>query len=65
MTHATSTELHIVAHRLAARGYRVYIGNDGFWVRNADMTKPAFTDAHSFISVSKAKVLLNPERRHP
>jgi hypothetical protein len=64
MTHeTTSSERHVIAQRMAGRGYRVAIGNAGFWVRNPDMTKPPFVDQHSFVSFGKAKVLFNPERR--
>jgi hypothetical protein len=60
----TSSEHHVIAQRMARRGFRVFIGSDGFWVRNPNMTKPSFTDAHSFISFRKAKVLFNPETIH-
>jgi hypothetical protein len=62
-----SAEHHAVARRMAERGYRVIIGygKGGFWVRNPDMTKPAFADANSFISFRKARMLFLPERRHP
>ena len=63
MTHDTlSAEHHAIARRMAARGYRLIIGygKGGFWVRNPDMTKPAFVDDRSFISFRKAKVLFTP-----
>ncbi len=68
MTHdRLSAEHHAVARRMAERGYRVIIGygKGGFWVRNPDMTKPAFADGNSFVSIRKAKVLFTPERGHP
>jgi hypothetical protein len=68
MTHdALSAEHHAVARRMAERGYRVIIGygKGGFWIRNPDMTKPAFVDHNSFISFARAKVLFKPDRRHP
>jgi hypothetical protein len=54
-----SAEHHAVARRMAERGYRVIIGygKGGFWVRNPDMTKPAFAGQNSFISFRKAKEL--------
>jgi hypothetical protein len=60
-----SAEYHAVARRLAGRGYRVIIGygKGGFWVRNPDMTKPAFADHNSFVSFRKAKVLFTDDRR--
>lgn len=66
MTHDTlGAEYHAVARRLAGRGYRVIIGygKGGFWVRNPDMTKPAFTDHNSFIAFRKAKLLFTTDRR--
>jgi hypothetical protein len=52
-------EYHAVARRLADRGFRVKIGHGqrGFWVRNPDMTKPAFADHNSFVSFRQAKRL--------
>ena len=68
MTHETlSPEDHAVARRMAGCGLRVKIGygQGGFWVRNPDMTKPAFADYNSFISFRKAEVLFTSERRLP
>ena len=68
MTHdSLSAEHHAIARRMAARGFRVIIGytKGGFWVRNPDMTRPAFVDHDSFIAFRKAKVLFPPERRQP
>ncbi len=65
MTHDTlSAEHHAVARRMAERGFRVIVGygKGGFWVRNPDMTKPAFADQNSFISFRKAKMLFLPDR---
>jgi hypothetical protein len=58
-------EYHAVARRLAGRGFRVIIGygKGGFWVRNPDMTKPAFADHNSFLPFRKAKVLFTDDRR--
>jgi hypothetical protein len=67
MTHnRLSPEHHAVACQLAERGYRVTIGygKGGFWVRNPDMTKPAFTDHNGFLSFRKANVLFGPGRGH-
>jgi hypothetical protein len=60
-----SAEDHAVARRLAGRGYRVKIGygKGGFWVRNPDMTRPAFVDHDSFIAFRKAKLLFTADRR--
>jgi hypothetical protein len=62
-----SAEYHAVARRVAERGYRVIIGygKGGFWVRNPDMTKPAFADENSFVSSRKAIVLFRPGRGQP
>jgi hypothetical protein len=60
MTHdSLSAEHHAIARRMVARGYRVIVGygKGGFWVRNPDMTRPAFVNEHSFISFRKAKRL--------
>ncbi len=60
MTHDTlNAEHHAVARRIAARGYQVIIGygKGGFWVRNPDMTEPAFPDHNSFISFARTKAL--------
>lgn len=60
MTHDRITpEYHAVARRLAGRGYRVIIdyGRGGFWVRNPDMTRPAFVDHDGFLSFREAKKL--------
>ncbi len=68
MTHdRLSAEHHAIARRMAAGGYRVIIGygKGGFWVRNPDMTKPAFADHNSFISFAKAKVLFKTDRSNP
>ena len=68
MTHESlSPEDHAVARRMAERGLRVKIGygQGGFWVRNPDMTRPAFADENSFVSFRKAKVLFTHERRFP
>ena len=58
-----SAEHQAVAHRMAERGYRIVIGygKGGFWVRNPDMTKPAFADQNSFISFRKARMLFMPD----
>lgn len=63
--HSLSAEQHAVARRMAERGFRVIIGygKGGFWVRNPDMTKPPFTDHNSFISFTRAKVLITDDRR--
>src|SRR4051812_41955459 len=55
----TRAHYHAIARRLSARGYRVIngCGERGFWVRNADLTKPPFVDARGFISYAKAKLL--------
>lgn len=60
-------EYHAIARRLAERGYRVIIGygKGGFWVRNPDMTKPAFADHNSFLSFRQAKLLFTEGRRFP
>jgi hypothetical protein len=62
-----SAEDHAVARRLADRGFRVKIGygQGGFWVRNPDMTRPAFAGEDSFVSFRKAKVLFTHEGRFP
>jgi hypothetical protein len=63
MTHdRLSPEYHAVARRMAELGLRVIIGygKGRFWVRNPDMTKPAFADHNSFVSFRKAKVLFTP-----
>ena len=54
-----SAEHHAVARRMAERGLRVKIGygQGGFWVRNPDMTRPAFADHNSFVSFREAKKL--------
>jgi hypothetical protein len=68
MTHdAINGEYHAIARRLAERGYRVILGygKGGFWVRNPDMTRPAFADENSFVSFRQAKVLFTHERRLP
>jgi hypothetical protein len=68
MTHdRISPEYHAVARPLAGRGFRVIIGygKGGFWVRNPDMTRPAFADENSFVSFREAKVLFTNERRLP
>ena len=59
----TSPQYHAVARRLCERGYRVIIGvgKGGFWVRNPDMSIPAFADRHSFVSFRKAKLLFLAE----
>jgi hypothetical protein len=61
---SVSPEYHVVARRIAERGYRVIIGygKGGFWVRNPDMTKPAFAVHNSFVSFKQAKVLFTNER---
>jgi hypothetical protein len=65
MTHDTlGAEHYAVARRMAVRGYRVIgYGKGGFWVRNPDMTKPAFVDDRSFVSFRKAKMLFTAEMR--
>jgi hypothetical protein len=62
-----SPEHHVLARLLADKGYRVTLGRrkSGFCVRNPDMTKPSFTDANSFISFAKAKVLFTTQGRNP
>ena len=62
-----SAEHHAVARRMSDRGFRVIVGygKGGFWVRNPDMTKPAFTDHNSFISFRKAMMLFTNDRRFP
>ena len=64
---APAPEHHVLARRLAERGFRVVIGygKGGFWVRNPDTTKPSFTDGNSFISFAKAKVLFTTQGRNP
>jgi hypothetical protein len=59
-------EHHVLARLLADKGYRVILGRgkDGLWVRNPDMTRPPFTDANSFISFAKAKVLFITQERN-
>lgn len=62
-----SAEHHAIARRMVARGYRVIVGygQGGSWVRNPDITRPPFTDEHSFLAFRKAKVLFPAERTHP
>ena len=54
-----SADHHAVARRMAERGYRVVIGygKGGFWVRNPDMTKPAFVDHNGFLPFREARKL--------
>jgi hypothetical protein len=72
MTHdRVSAEHHAIARALADRGFRVIIGygKGGFWVRNADMSRPPFVDERSFVSFARARKLCEkghaPSRRHP
>jgi hypothetical protein len=54
-----SAEHHAIARALADRGFRVTIGygKGGFWVRNADLSKPPFADENSFVSFARARKL--------
>ena len=66
MTHDTiSAEYHALARRMSGLGYRVIVGygKGGFWVRNPDMTKPAFADDRGFISIARARMLFMPDRQ--
>jgi hypothetical protein len=67
MTHEQQARVHYqaIARRMSGLGYRVIVGygKGGFWVRNPDMTKPAFADEHSFVSIARARMLFMPDRQ--
>jgi hypothetical protein len=47
----------IMAQALRGMGYLLIVADDedGFWVRNHDLTKPQFVDDNSFIRLAKAR----------